>query len=184
MTKIVESNKGRSKQNKNLGKKLLWPALYFQCPTWCHSLVCSVKVDNPHIPIRSGGPVWLDANFKIHTTQTAAGNRANELSSWWMIIWEPKIFLFLLAILREYLNPSYAWDLFNDLCSFEMCSFGFHYKLYCTEVRSLPLINFQKLFWNKVFGILELVRTFKFYIGMTISGSKSVKRVQKMLKKA
>ena len=36
---------------------------------------------SPYVPIRSGGPVWLDANFKIHTTQTAAGNRANELSS-------------------------------------------------------------------------------------------------------
>ena len=34
-----------------------------------------------YVPIHSGGPVWLDANFKIHTTQTAAGNRANELSS-------------------------------------------------------------------------------------------------------
>ena len=53
-----------------------------------------------------------------------------------------------------------------------------------TEVGSAPLIHFQKLFWNKVFYTLKLVRKFKFYIWMTLSGSKSVKKGQKMLKKA
>ena len=46
------------------------------------------------------------------------------------------------------------------------------------------LIHFQKRFWNKVFDILKLIRKFKIYIWMTISGSKSVKKSQKMLKKA
>ena len=53
-----------------------------------------------------------------------------------------------------------------------------------TEVGSAPLIHFQKLFWNKVFYILKLVREFKFHIWMTISGSKSVKKSQTFLKKA
>ena len=54
----------------------------------------------------------------------------------------------------------------------------------CTEVGSAPLIHFKKLFWNKVFYTLKLVRKFKFYTWMTLSGSKSVKKGQKMLKKA
>ena len=41
----------------------------------------------------------------------------------------------------------------------------------------------KKRFWNKVFDILKLIRKFKIYIWMTISGSKSVKKSQKMLKK-
>ena len=53
------------------------------------------------------------------------------------------------------------------------------YNVYCTEVRSAPLIHFQKLFGNKVFYILELVRKFKSYIGMTISGSKRDKKCWK-----
>ncbi len=56
------------------------------------------------------------------------------------------------------------------------CNFHF------TEVGSATLIHFQKLFWNKVFYILKLVREFKLYIWMTISGSKSVKKSQKFLK--
>ena len=55
---------------------------------------------------------------------------------------------------------------------------------HCTEVGSAPLINFQKLFSNKVFYILKLVKKFKFHIWMNISGSKSVKKSQKFLKKA
>ena len=45
-------------------------------------------------------------------------------------------------------------------------------------------INFEKLFSNKVFYILKLVTKFKFHIWMNISGSKSVKKSQKMLKKS
>ena len=41
----------------------------------------------------------------------------------------------------------------------------------CTEVRSAPLIHFKRL----VLYVLKLVRKFKFYIEMTISGSKRVK---------
>ena len=66
-------------------------------------------------------------------------------------------------------------------CVYRVISHGF---CHCTEVRSAPLIHFQKHFLNKVFYILKLVRKFKFHIGMTISGSKSVKKGQKMLKKA
>ena len=40
-----------------------------------------------------------------------------------------------------------------------------------TEVESAPLIHFQKLFWNKVFYRLKLVREFKFHIWMTLSST-------------
>ena len=52
-----------------------------------------------------------------------------------------------------------------------------------TEVGHAPLIHFQKLFLNKVFYILKLVRKFQFYIWLTISGCKSVTKGQKKLKK-
>ena len=88
-----------------------------------------------YVPFHSGGPVWLDANFKIHTTQTAAGNRANELSSWWMIIWEPKIFLFLLAILREHLLSHLMHEIFSmNYVPSKFAVFSFHDKLYCNIV--------------------------------------------------
>jgi hypothetical protein len=54
----------------------------------------------------------------------------------------------------------------------------------CTEVGRAPLIDFQKWFLNKVFYRLKLFRKFKFYTCMTISGRKSVKKGQKMTKKA
>ena len=54
----------------------------------------------------------------------------------------------------------------------------------CTEVLRAPLINFQKTFFNKVFIKIKIARKFKFCIWMIISGSKSVKRSQKILKKA
>ena len=53
-----------------------------------------------------------------------------------------------------------------------------------TEVGRAPLIDFQKWFLNKVFYRLKLFRKFKFYTCMTISGRKSVKKGQKMTKKA
>ena len=53
-----------------------------------------------------------------------------------------------------------------------------------TEVGRAPLINFQKLSLNKVFYRLKLFRKFKFYTWMTIPGRKSVKKGQKMMKKA
>ena len=103
------------------------------CIVWVNKKLVGTS---PYVPICSGSPVWLDANFKIHTTQTAAGNRSNELSSWWMIIWEPKTFLFLLAILREHLNPSYAWEyIFSMSYVPSKCAvFSFHDKLYCNIV--------------------------------------------------
>ena len=54
----------------------------------------------------------------------------------------------------------------------------------CTEVKSAPLKNCQKLFLYKVFYRLKLFRKFKFYTWMTISGKKSVNKGQKMTKKA
>ena len=57
-------------------------------------------------------------------------------------------------------------------------------KRHCTEVLRAPLINFQKTFFNKVFIKIKIARKFKFCIWMIISGSKSVKRSQKILKKA
>ena len=47
-----------------------------------------------------------------------------------------------------------------------------------------PFNSFSRTFLKKVFHTLKLVREFKFYIWMTISGSKSVKKSQKFLKKA
>ena len=55
---------------------------------------------------------------------------------------------------------------------------------HCTEVGRAPLIDFQKWFLNKAFYRLKLFRKFKFYTCMTISGRKSVKKGQKMTKKA
>ena len=56
----------------------------------------------------------------------------------------------------------------------------YHY----TEVRREFLIHFQKWFLNKVFIRIKIARKFKFYLKIIISGSKSVKKGQKMLKKA
>ena len=53
-----------------------------------------------------------------------------------------------------------------------------------TEVERAFLIHFQKWFLNKVFIRIKIVKKFKFYAGMVTSGSKSVKKCQKMLKKA
>ena len=52
-----------------------------------------------------------------------------------------------------------------------------------TEVGRSFSMNFQKRFLNKVFIIIKIARKFKTYIWMIISGSKSVKKGQKMLKK-
>jgi hypothetical protein len=67
-------------------------------------------------------------------------------------------------------------NIFSPLSSFLPCQ--------CTEVGRAPLIDFQKWFLNKVFYILKLFRKFKFYTCMTISGRKSVKKGQKMTRKA
>ena len=57
-------------------------------------------------------------------------------------------------------------------------------KAHPTEVARAPLIEFQKLVLNKVFYRLKLFRKIKFYTWMTISGRNSVKKGQKMMKKA
>ena len=49
----------------------------------------------------------------------------------------------------------------------------------CTEVGSAFLIHFQKSFLS-----IKIARELKFYAGMNTSGSKSVKKGQKKLKKA
>ena len=54
----------------------------------------------------------------------------------------------------------------------------------CTEVGRAFLIHFQKIFLNKVFLMIKIARELKFYTWMVTSGSKSVKKGQKMLKKA
>ena len=53
-----------------------------------------------------------------------------------------------------------------------------------TEVERAFLIHFQKWFLNKVFIRIKIAKDFKFYAYMVTSGSKSVKKCQKMLKKA
>ena len=55
---------------------------------------------------------------------------------------------------------------------------------HCTEVGSAFLIHFQKWFLNKAFIRIKIARELKFYVWMIISGSKSVKKGQKILKKA
>ena len=57
-------------------------------------------------------------------------------------------------------------------------------SVYPTEVGRAFLIHFQKLFLNKVFLMIKIARELKFYTRMVTSGSKSVKKGQKMLKKA
>ena len=57
----------------------------------------------------------------------------------------------------------------------------------CTIVQLIAMRlegHFQKLFLNKVFIRIKIARKFKFYLKIIISGSKSVKKGQKMLKKA
>ena len=50
--------------------------------------------------------------------------------------------------------------------------------------RRAPLIDLKKNFFNKVFYRLKLFRKFQFYTWMTKSGRKSVKKSQKLMKKA
>ena len=54
----------------------------------------------------------------------------------------------------------------------------------CTEVGRAPLIHFQKIFFKKGFYKLKLARELKFYTWIIIAGGKSLKKGQKMLKKA
>ena len=54
----------------------------------------------------------------------------------------------------------------------------------CTEVGRAFLNQFQKSFLNKVLIRIEIARKFKFYMRMVISGSKNVKKGQKILKRA
>ena len=54
----------------------------------------------------------------------------------------------------------------------------------CTEVSRAPLIHFQKIFFKKGFYKSKLARELKFYTWIIIAGSKSLKKGQKMLKKA
>ena len=54
----------------------------------------------------------------------------------------------------------------------------------CTEVGRAFLIHFEKWFFDKVFIRIKTAGKFKFYVWMIISGSKSVKKGQKILKKA
>jgi hypothetical protein len=56
--------------------------------------------------------------------------------------------------------------------------------IHCTEVGRAPLINFQNLLLDKVFNKPKFFRKFKFYTRMTISDRRSVKKGQKMMKKA
>jgi hypothetical protein len=58
------------------------------------------------------------------------------------------------------------------------------YITQCTEVGRAFLIHFQKRFLDKVLIGIKIARKLKFYIWMIISDSKSVKKGQKMLKKA
>ena len=54
----------------------------------------------------------------------------------------------------------------------------------CTEVGRAFLIHFTKKKFQKVLTRIKIARELKFYVRMIISGSKSVKKGQKMLKKA
>ena len=54
----------------------------------------------------------------------------------------------------------------------------------CTEVSTAPLIHFQKIIFKKGFYKSKLARELKFYTWIIIAGSKSLKKGQKMLKKA
>ena len=54
----------------------------------------------------------------------------------------------------------------------------------CTEVRRAPLIHFQKTFFKEGFYRSKLARELKFYAWIIIEGNKSLKKGQKMLKKA
>jgi hypothetical protein len=54
----------------------------------------------------------------------------------------------------------------------------------CTEVGRAFLIHFEKWFFDKVFIRIKTAGKFKFYVWMIISGSKSVKKGQQILKKA
>ena len=58
------------------------------------------------------------------------------------------------------------------------------YRRGCTEVGRAFLIHFPKSFFQKVLIRIKIARELKFYVWMIISGSKSVKKGQKMLKKA
>ena len=78
-------------------------------------------------------------------------------------------------------NPVFPIDAKNSIGFFVAF---FWVSLDFTEVRRAPLISFQKCFSNKVFIKIKIARKFKFYMWMIISGSKSVKRGQKILKKA
>ena len=55
---------------------------------------------------------------------------------------------------------------------------------HCTEVGRAFFNHFQKIFLNRVFIKIKIARKFKFYMWMIISGSKSVKKGQKLVKKA
>ena len=79
---------------------------------------------------------------------------------------------------KQFFNPDKKMAKVFNFCLFLL---NYCFRLQCTEVESAPLINFQKLFSNKVFYILKLVKKFKFHIWMNISGSKSVKKSQKFL---
>ena len=57
-------------------------------------------------------------------------------------------------------------------------------KSHSTEVGRAPLIHFQKIFFKKGFYRSKLARELKFYPWIIIAGSKSLKKGQKMLKKA
>ena len=57
-------------------------------------------------------------------------------------------------------------------------------RYYSTEVSRAPLIHFQKIFFQKDFYRSKLARELKFYTWIIIEGSKSLKKGQKMLKKA
>jgi hypothetical protein len=65
-----------------------------------------------------------------------------------------------------------------------MLSRKIKFSVGCTEVGRAFLIHFQKIFLNKVFLMIKIARELKFYTRMVTSGIKSVKKGQKMLRKA
>ena len=65
-----------------------------------------------------------------------------------------------------------------------LCVYSRTTDIQCTEVGRAFLIHFQKLFLNQLFLTIKIARELKFYTRMVTSGSKSVKKGQKMLKKA
>ena len=87
----------------------------------------------------------------------------------------------------EFWGQGFCWKKYKGVLQknqkkfFVKMRFGSHE---CTEVGGAFLIHFQKWFLDKVFIRIKIARKFKFYAWMVTSGSKSVEKCQKVLKKS